>query len=94
MDDSATCVAMVKKRCEVIINFIGKGAFQYAAIEATALFQALVTSVICEDHRLKETDYKEKINELCNFIRSDLNKSVEAILKGECSPSLRKGHLS
>lgn len=81
MDDSATCVAMVKKRCEVIVDFIGKGSFQYAAIEASALFQALATSVICEDHRLNGTDYKEKIDELCNFIRSDLNKSVEAILK-------------
>ena len=81
MDDSATCVAMVKERCEAITNFIGKGDYQRAAIEASSLFQALATSIICEDYKCKGVDYHKKINELCNFIRIDLNRSVEAILK-------------
>jgi len=81
MNDNATCIAMVKKRCEVITNFVGKGDYQRATIEASSLFQALATSIICEDHILKGTHYKEKIDELCNFIGIDLNRSVEAILK-------------
>ena len=81
MNDNAICVAMVKERCEAITNFIGKGDYQRAAIEASSLFQALATSIICEDYRYKDVDYHKKINELCNFIRIDLNRSVEAILK-------------
>lgn len=81
MDDNAICVAMVKERCEAIANFIGKGDYQRATIEASSLFQALATSIICEDYRVKGTDYKEKIDELCNFIKADLNQSVETILK-------------
>jgi hypothetical protein len=83
MDDNATCVAMVKERCEAITNFIGKGDYQRAAIEASSLFQALATSIICEDHRVKGVDYHKKIDELCNSIRSDLNRSVETILKSK-----------